>query len=104
MGKTKDSVQIVGNDLESVVRAINFAFQRITDRMDKIEGIRGGSSIESDLDMNTNKITDVGSGSSDADVARRDELLGAAPTFAGLNVNGDIFVKDANGNIIHSME
>ena len=104
MSKTKDSVQVAGNDLGSVVRAVNFAFQRITDRIDKIEGIRGEASIESNLDMNENKITDIGGGSSDSDAVRRDELLGTVPTLAGLVVIGDIEVKDADGNVIHSME
>lgn len=58
---TRDQPQITGSDIEDVKRTLNFALARIYDRLDKIEGIRGGSSIESDLDMNDNTINNLAS-------------------------------------------
>ena len=40
---------------------IQRALQDVADRLDKIEGIRGGSSIASDLDMNSNNLKNVNS-------------------------------------------
>jgi len=54
---------------------LNFALTRIADRLDKIEGVRGGSSIESDLDMNDNTINNV-------------DIAATAITAETLNVSG----------------
>lgn len=111
MAKTRDNYQVTGQTVEEVKRSLNFLLQRIGDRMDKIEGIRGTSSIESDLDMNSNRVTDVAAGSATSDAARVGDLLSLPPTFNGATLTGDlevtdadIFVYDADGNLIHSLE
>jgi hypothetical protein len=58
---SRDQLYIVeGYTIEDIKRSLNFSMQRIQDRLDKIEGIRGTASIESDLDMNGNDIINVG--------------------------------------------
>lgn len=104
MAKTRDNYQIAGQTLDEVTRTLNFILQRMADRMDKIEGIRGTSSIESDLDMNQNRVTDVAAGTVSTDAARRSDLTPTSPTFTDVTVEGDLEVKDANGVVIHSME
>lgn len=110
MTKTRDNYTVTGNTVEELRRSLNFLLQRMADRIDKIEGIRGTSSIESDLDMNSNRVTDVGPGSSQSDAARIGDLLEEPPTFFGVTLTGDldaeadIFVYDDDGNVIHSLE
>ena len=42
--QTKDRYLISGNSLDDVKRELNFVMQRIADRLDKMEGVRGTSS------------------------------------------------------------
>ena len=80
--------------------------------MDKIEGIRGTSSIESDLDMNFNRVTEVADAelSSDALNKAQADLTGDAPTFESLAITnqlimtGNVYVYDDTGTLIHSLE
>lgn len=44
MPATRDSYQIFANDFEQLKNELNFILQRIADRLDKMEGIRGTSS------------------------------------------------------------
>lgn len=74
MTRTRDNYQVRGNTVGELIDSVNFLLQRIADRMDKIEGIRGTASIESTLDMNANIITDVGSGTVDDDAARLSDI------------------------------
>lgn len=106
MAKSRDNYQVTGATVEELVRNLNFLFQRLADRMDRIEGIRGIASIESDLDMNFNRVTDVAEGSGSADVARRGDLteLTDLTVNGDLEVDGDVQVLDVDGNIIHSLE
>jgi hypothetical protein len=53
--------QIDTDSLEDVKTQLNFILQQIADRLDKTQGIRGESKIESDLDMSGNDIINVGS-------------------------------------------
>lgn len=72
--RTRDSYIVRGTTPQDIVASINFLFQRLADRMDRIEGIRGTASIESDLDMNSNQITEMESGVVDSDGASIDNL------------------------------
>lgn len=69
MPKAKDSYRVSGRTPEELQREINFMLARMADRMDKIEGIRGTASIESDLEMNSHKIKELESGSASNDAA-----------------------------------
>jgi hypothetical protein len=122
VAKTRDNYQITGHSVDEVVRNLNFMLQRLADRMDKIEGIRGTSSIESDLEMNSNRIREVASPVDDTDAARLDDLLTEPLTVSRLTVtgvtnlqdattidadttvNGDVFVYGEDGLLIHSLE
>jgi len=104
MSRTRDNYQIVGNSLDEIKLDLNFKLQRLADRIDKIEGIRGTASIESTLDMNANTITDVGAGSSSGDAARVGDLTGINPTFDSLTLSVALYLYDANGTLIHSIQ
>lgn len=116
MAKSRDNYQVSGQTLDELTRNLNFLLQRLADRIDKIEGIRGTSSIESNLDMNQNTITELGSGAEDTDAARIADLTSANPEFAtvtttgnadiggDVSIGGDIEVFDENDQLIHSME
>jgi len=110
MAKSRDSYIITGNTLDEMKRNMQFLLQRMADRMDKMEGIRGTSSIESDLDMNLNRVVEVAPGSASTDAARVGDLLSLPPTFNGATLIGDLTVKadvkvyDSDGNLIHSLE
>jgi len=112
MARTKDNYQITGRTVEELVRNLNFLLQRLADRMDKLEGIRGTSSIESDLDMNSNRIKELAAAVHDDEAINREQadLTGDSPTFNSIAsdndvlVGGDIKVYDAVDNLIHSLE
>ena len=57
---SKERYLITGATADEIRNSLNFALQRIGDRLDKLEGIRGGASIESDLDMNDKKVVNAG--------------------------------------------
>jgi len=112
MAQAKDSYRVVGNSVPELVRHLDFLFQRVADRMDKIEGIRGTAAISSDLDMTSHKITSLGGGSASSDSARIADIPDpqSNPTFQTITLNGDatfngdVKVYDADGTLIHSME
>lgn len=125
MAKTRDNYSVSGNTVDELKRSLHFMMQRFADRMDKIEGIRGTASIESNLEMNDNAVTEVGAGSEDTDAARLGDLLEEPLTLSQLTVTGDssltdlavsgdttlegdlnvnggaLIVRDADGHIIH---
>ena len=126
MAKTRDNYSVSGNSLDELKRSLNFMMQGFADRMDKIEGIRGTASIESDLEMNDNAVREVGAGAEDTDAARLGDLLEEPLTLSQLTVTGDsslttvtisgdtttegdvqvdgiITVRDADGHIIHQL-
>lgn len=111
MSKTRDSYRVNGRTAEELQRELNFLFQRMADRMDKIEGIRGTASIASDLDMNLNRVRDVANAvdESDALVKAQADLTGDTPKFSSLEienqllVNGSVEVYDENDTLIHSL-
>jgi hypothetical protein len=51
MAKTKDNLLVTATDLESLRTELNFLFQRIADRLDAMEGIRGEASIENSMEV-----------------------------------------------------
>lgn len=126
MAKTRDNYSVSGNSVDELKRSLHFMMQRFADRMDKIEGIRGTASIESDLEMNDNAVREVGAGAEDTDAARLGDLLEEPLTLSQLTVTGDsslttvtisgdtttegdvqvdgiITVRDADGHIIHQL-
>jgi hypothetical protein len=74
MARARDYYRVSGNTVSELVTGLNFLLQRMADRMDRIEGIRGTASIESALDMNSNLIKEVGSGSLQDDAARLSDI------------------------------
>ena len=67
---SRERYLIVGSTTDEIRNSLNFALQRIGDRLDKLEGIRG-----------------------------KPDLLAV-----GLDVIGNVEVKDSDENVIHSME
>ena len=55
---TRESYQVNGNALADVVARLNFILARISDRLDKIEGIRGDAEIEGELRSGPITVTD----------------------------------------------
>ncbi len=122
MPKTRDNYSVTGNTVQELINSLNFLLARLADRMDKIEGIRGAPSIEADLTMNSSLITDVGGGAIDSDAARLadlgdfpkrqdNETISGSWTFADaatfesdVSVEGNVYVYDSGGNLIHSLE
>ncbi|HEY6225410.1 MAG TPA: hypothetical protein VIW26_16625 [Gemmatimonadales bacterium] len=90
MTRTRDNYQVHGNSVTELIASLNFLLQRLADRMDRIEGIRGTASIESNLDMNANVITEVGGGSFDDDAARLSDIqtINAFTITAGAGLTG----------------
>lgn len=74
MARTRDNYQVSGRTIEDLARSLNFILQRLADRIDRIEGIRGTASIESNLDMNQNVITEVATPSAQQDATRLEDL------------------------------
>lgn len=68
--------------------------------MDKIEGIRGTASIESDLDMNMNNITELEESVVPTDAVVQAEIAGQglditdSPTFADITITNDASIGD----------
>ena len=52
MSKTRENYQLSANSVYELVAQINFILQRISDRLDKIEGLRGESEVEQVLKVN----------------------------------------------------
>jgi len=100
---SRELYQVTGQDVQALLISLNFAMARIADRLDKIEGVRGTSTIASDLDLQNNNIINVGN---------FDQNLGTAdaPQFGGLTIDGDLAVtgeiriSDSNGEIIHQFK
>ena len=54
MATSRENYQLRAQDLSSLLNELNFIFSRIADRLDKIEGIRGTSTIVDGLTIETN--------------------------------------------------
>ena len=124
MAKTRDNYQLTGRTVDELVRNLNFLLQRLSDRIDKIEGIRGSASIESDLDMNSNRVVEVAAAVLDSDALTKEQadLTGTTPTFSSLatsttmavgtsltvgtdaTVSGNVYVYGDDDALIHSLE
>ena len=95
MAKTRDNYQVQANSLPELILGLNLLLQRLADRMDRIEGIRGTASIESDLNMNMNLITALDAAVDTTDAVQKAQLpdqgvsSADSPTFVGLTVNGN---------------
>lgn len=108
---SRENLQVTGNDLAEIKRSLNFQLQRVADRLDKLEGVRGTSTVLSNLDLSGNSLINAGN---------FDQNLGSAdtPTFGGLTIAGSVdittnltveaildtdslTVTDTNGTVIH---
>ena len=90
---TRQVYVVSGSTLEEIRQSFNFHLQDIADRMDKIEGIRGGSSIKSDLDMNDQTINNVNIA---ATGITADEISAVGATFTG-----NIFFSGADSGLVY---
>ena len=52
MSKTRENYQLSASNVYELVAQLNFILQRISDRLDKIEGLRGESEVEQVLKVN----------------------------------------------------
>lgn len=88
---------------------LQYILNSISDRLDKVEGWRGTPEFQADVDLNTNLLTNVGSGSAMTDAAVRSELAGSSPTFTNVTINGILTVNDdgpikwldSTGTVLH---
>lgn len=107
MTASKEGYRVSARDLPSLSLELNFHFSSIANRLDQIEGWRGTSTINSNLDLTQNSLINVGN---------FDQNLGTAdaPIFGGMTIDGDIAVTgsidgdvlkvtDSNGTILHQM-
>ncbi len=116
MTKTRDNYHVTGSTPAEIVRSLNFLLARLADRMDKIEGIRGQPSIEANLTMNNSVIENVGVGEVNSDAARLDDIddfasliedeivIGEWQFTEDTSFNGNVYVFDDDGYLIHSLE
>lgn len=51
MAISKESYFITSTNIEELVTSMNFILSRISDRLDKIEGLRGNSTVSNSLDI-----------------------------------------------------
>ena len=66
---SRDRYLVTGLTLEDVKNELTFLLQRMADRADQIEGIRGTANIQSVLAMNANRVTGLADGEDDQDAA-----------------------------------
>ena len=95
---SREGYRINGSTVEEITRSLSFHLASIANRLDRIEGIRGLSTVESDLDLTGHTIlngTNIPTQSLDpAD----------NPEFSGLTISsGVIKITDSNGTVIHQM-
>lgn len=123
---SRETYTVNAQDLQTLLISLNFQLQRISDRLDKIEGVRGTAKIESELDMSSNKIVSTQAPVDGTDVAIKNSLVNQglevtdAPLFASLtldNTSGDtvllidtatgisrLEMLDDNNEIIHQFK
>lgn len=112
MTASKEGYRIAAADLPTLSLQLNFHLSSIANRLDQIEGWRGTSTINSNLDLTQNSLINVGN---------FDQNLGTAdaPVFGGMTIDGDVEitgttitttsqadifqVTDSNGTVIHQM-
>ena len=92
-----------GANLEELKHLLNFHLQNISDRLDKIEGIRGEASIESDLDMNDNTIKNVDITATDltADTATIADLTATELAATVATFSGHIFFRGTESGLVY---
>ena len=56
---TRELYQVTATTIEGLVRELNFILQRQSDRLDKLEGIRGGSDITTNGNITVTDSTDA---------------------------------------------
>lgn len=93
MAVSRENYQVTTTDPEGMQLRVNSVFQSISDRLDKIEGIRGEASIESDLDMNDNTIKNV-------DIAATD-ITADSMTVGNIMITGHIFFEGTDSGLVY---
>ena len=73
---SREFYQVTGGTIIEITNSLNLVLQRIGDRLDKLEGIRGDASVESDLDMNGKKIVNAGLEEEDASAIIARDVFG----------------------------
>lgn len=107
MAQSRDLIQVV-TDNSQLDTQLNLVLQRIADRLDKIEGLRGTATIESHLVMSGNNVQQVASPVNNDDATILSNLPGQdldtsdSPSFSGVTATGAIQYIDSNGTVIHS--
>lgn len=96
---TRDNYQVIGPTLPELVLNLNLLLQRLADRMDKIEGIRGTPELFASLDMNGNPIIDLLQSSDTTDAVNQSELADQSlnttdsPTFQSVTISVNLTVS-----------
>lgn len=96
---TRDNYQIQFNNLDELRMNLNLLLQRLADRMDKIEGIRGDPVIDGNLSLNGNRLIDVLQSAASTDGVNQSELADQdldttdSPTFASLTITATLTVS-----------
>lgn len=94
---SREGYRVRANTLDELIRNLNFHFQSISNRLDKIEGIRGVATMESDLDLTGHRILNGNLPTQGVDP-------GDTPSFEGLVIEGGVIkINDSNGTTIHQM-
>ncbi len=93
MATSKENYQVTTTDPQGMQLRMNSIFQSVADRLDKIEGIRGEASIESDLDMNDNTVKNV---NITATSITADDLTVTDSLF-----KGDIFFSGTDSGLVY---
>jgi len=97
---SRENYLVTSRDIDSIKRDLNFILARISDRLDKMEGVRGIAQIQSQLDMTDQIINTLGTPTSSSDAARFGDIPtqsldpGDSPTFVDLTLTGDLYVGD----------
>ena len=105
----KETYQINANTVQELTQTLQFILNRISDRIDQLEGNRGNPTFNANLDLQSNKITQLGEGTDESDGTTVSQIIddSDAPTFTNINVTnkitaGKVLVYDSNNELIHS--
>lgn len=103
------------------VEEINFVFSLLADRIDELEGRRGNPDFKSDLNVNNNKIKNVGDAVDDGDAVSKGDATDIANSSSADAANNAVLpinttltasqnwltyhrVVDTNNTIIHAFD
>lgn len=81
--ESRNTYQINALDLQE----LNFIFRLLADRFDELEGRRGTPSFKADVDMGSNRITTLGTGTLASDATRKDQTDADTTSLQGQITN-----------------